>query len=294
MKRSPSNALFGLSFLFILLVWGLSSCSKGGSSGGGGGSTSGNGTGVDAATGPANILISQYSNITGADTTLTEIQSSSSHSITKVITYSYIPGDTSYGVTIPVYTNGRVTSLDVSTDTTATSGTVYAQFTYGSSWIKVQYGSSSLYDSVVTAGGRVSSIYRYEPAGTAQKPTLFQDEIITWNSQGDISSMVINSIDTTSGAVLALTSDYTYDGSYNPYRTLTDAAFILGSAIDGNILMLTANNVSTAQVTGYNSSNSYIYQYNAQSLPTSQNFEYLQQGAVKSSSLTYFQYIAQN
>jgi hypothetical protein len=294
MKRSPSNALFGISCLFILLVWGLSSCSKGGSSGGGGGNSSGNGTGVDAATGPANIWLGQTSNIDGGDTTITEIQLSSSHAIAKVITYAYIAGDTSYGVTIPVYTNGKLTALEVSTDTTASSGTVYAQFTYGSSWIKVQYGSASLYDSVVTFDNHVSSVYRYEPAGATQKPTLFQDEVLTWNSQGDISSMVINSIDTTSGAVLALTSDYTYDGSYNPYRTLSDAAFILGSAIDGNVLMLTANNVSTAQVTGYNSSNSYLYQYNAQSLPTSQNFEYLQQGAVKSSSLTYFQYIAQN
>jgi hypothetical protein len=294
MKRSPSNALFGISCLFILLVWGLSSCSKGGSSGGGGGNSSGNGTGVDAATGPANIWLSQTSNIDGGDTTITEIQLSSSHAIAKVITYDYIAGDTSYGVTIPVYTNGKITALEVSTDTTASSGTVYAQFTYGSSWIKVQYGSASLYDSVVTSDNHVSSVYRYEPVGSTQKPTLFQDEVLTWNSQGDISSMVINSIDTTSGAVLALTSDYTYDGSYNPYRTLSDAAFILGSAIDGNVLMLTANNVSTAQVTGYNSSNSYLYQYNAQSLPTSQNFEYLQQGAVKSSSLTYFQYIAQN
>lgn len=106
--------------------------------------------------------------------------------------------------------------------------------------------------------------------------------------------MLVNTTDTASGAISAQTVEYTYDGSFNPYRTLTDAAFILGTTVDANIVMLTTNNVSSIQITGFSFSNSYIYQYNSQSLPTSQIFEYLQQGAVKTSSLAYFQYIAQN
>jgi hypothetical protein len=293
MKRYPSNVLFGNSSLLILLICIVTSCSKGGGSGNS--SASGNGTGVDVATGPSNTWLSGYSSKSSSDSTYTEIQLNSSHTVEKVVFSTFIPSDTSYfSAIIPVYTNGKITALQQSTDTTAASGTPYAQFTYGKSWIKVQYVTGATYDSVVGAGNQIAAIYRFEPVGLSGQPTLFQEEAFTWNSQGDISQVIVNTTDTTSGSVSAQTLTYTYDGSFNPYRTLTDAAFILGSAVDANIQMLTTNNVASVQITGYNSSNSYLYQYNAQSLPTSLNFEYLQQGAIKSSSLTYFQYIAQN
>ncbi len=292
MKRYPSNALFGFTLLLVLLVWGMTSCSKGGGSGNS--STGGSGTGVDVASGPTNTWLSGYSTVSGVDSTYTEIQLNSDHVIQKVITSNYLPNDTSYSAIIPVYTSGKITELQQSTDTTATSGTPYAQFTYGKSWIKVQYTPGSTYDSVASTGSQISAIYRYEPVGVTRQPTLFQQEAFTWNSQGDLSQVLVNTTDTTSGSISAQTVEYTNDGSYNPYRTLTDAAFILGTTVDANIVMLTTNNVATVQITGYSFSNSYIYQYNAQSLPTSQIFEYLQQGAVKTSSLTYFQYIAQN
>lgn len=152
MKRYPSNALFGYTLLFVLLIWGMTSCSKGGGSGNS--STGGTGTGVDVATGPTNTWLSGYSTVSGADSINTEIQLNSDHVIQKVITSNYLPNDTSYSVIIPVYANGKITELQQSTDTTATSGSTYAQFTYGKSWIKVQYAAGSTYDSVASAGSQ--------------------------------------------------------------------------------------------------------------------------------------------
>jgi hypothetical protein len=289
MKTTITWAL-SLTMLF------MSACSKNNND-----STSGGtgGTGVDNPTGPTGAWLSTTSSVSGGDSIITDIYFNSDHTIQKVITISEglsgALGDTSYTTVIPVYSGGRLTELQAPPDSTSTTGPVTATFVYGSNWIRVGYnpGSASYnYDSLVIGGGEIMAVYVYTAAPSGP-PVFSQSEVFTWNGQQDISQVLVTSVDPSTGSTSMLTAEYTYDGSFNAYKTVKDLAFMIGS-ISNNVGMLTANNPSTVSLTGYNGSTNYIYQYNSQSLPTTLDQQSLQQGALKSSTFAYFQYIEQN
>jgi hypothetical protein len=115
-------------------------------------------------------------------------------------------------------------------------------------------------------------------------------EFFTWTGKNDLQSILINNIDPSNGSVSSLTASYTYDGFYNPYKTVKDLPLMLGS-LDNILPTLSANNALTSQLVGFNAENDYAYQYNPNSLPSSQNLREINQGSLKQSTFVYFQYI---
>ena len=286
--------LVAASALFLLAC--LCACSKKDSN------NNPSGVGIDGGTsGPSNTWLSVIVNANIADTTVTEIHFNGDHSVSKVITASAgFPNDstrdTIYNTIIPVYSGGNLTALQSATDTLSASGPVTTVFDYNTAGVllRIRYfpGTTSYaYDSLVTgSGGLLATSYHYILDSTTGALTEQYYESFTWTQKGDLQTVLVNNIDPSNGSVSSLTASYTYDGFYNPYKTVKDLPFMLGS-LDNILPMLSANNVLTSQLVGFNAENSYAYQYNPNSVPSSQNISEILQGSVKQSTFVYFQYI---
>ena len=286
-----------VAFPALLAFICLSSCGKHNDNG-----TAVSGIGADGGTiGPSNIWLSSAKSVDDQDTTWIDVRFNSDHSVSKVILLSEAPGlgDTSYSVAIPVYSGGRLTEVQTTTDSTTSSGTPTTLFDYTSSGallrIRYQPGTNTYaYDSLVMGqGGLLAGSYHFVYDSVSGATVQLYSENFTWDGQKDISQILVTNIDTANGAVSSITYTSTYDGYVNPYRTVKDLPFIVGS-LDNVLPMLSADNVTSLQLMGSSSQDAYIYQYNTNNLPTSQNFQFLFQGALKQSSFVYFEYFAQN
>ncbi|HTJ13595.1 MAG TPA: hypothetical protein VL547_16280 [Dinghuibacter sp.] len=261
------------------------------------------GINIDGGTsGPSNTWLSTISAPTQADSTFTVIHFNSDHSVAQIIQTEYAFGagyfgeDTTYiTATLPVYQGGRLVSIETTPDTTAATGTVAAAFDYTTAGAlqRIRYNpgtSSYTYDSVTTgAGGLLSASYHFalNTAGTAMTEQYFEN--YTWDGKKDLQSILVNNIDPSNGSVSSLTVTYTYDGFYNPYKTVKDLPFMFGQL--GDIVpLLSASNPLGSTLVGYSSANNYSYQYNPNNLPASQNLQILQSGSIKQSTFVYFKY----
>lgn len=295
MQRTVAGAAF------ILLTC-LSACSKKDSSP--------SGIGIDGGTyGPSNILLYQTISKSGTTETVTEIHLNGDHSVAKIIVIKMInigtgtvdttfsaPGDTTYYTILPIYSGGRLTALESPQDSLATSGPATTIFDYSSSGtlLRIRYkpGTNSFaYDSLSVGSGRlVTTSYHFILDSTTGIMHEQYYENYTWAAQESISQILVSSIDPTSGSVSDYTVSYSYDGYFNPYRSIKDLPFMLGR-LDNIIPMLSAHNCLTSQLVGYNSTTTDAYQYNTVGLPVSQNISYLVSGSVKQSTSVNFQYI---
>lgn len=259
------------------------------------------GIGADGGTsGPSNTWLSTAVSVGIGDSTLTEIHFNSDHSVAKVITISLgLPdslGDTAYSTIIPVYSGGRLSALQSPPDSLTPTGPVTTAFDYtpDGTLERIRYNpgtTSFAYDSIVTApnGLMAGSFHFVTDSATGATVELYYENF-TWTLKGDIQTILISDIDTANGSVSSLTASYTFDGFYNPYKTVKDLPFMLGT-LDNILPLLSTNNVLSSQLVGYNSSNNYGYQYNPNNLPASQNIQVLLQGSLKQSTFVYFQYI---
>jgi hypothetical protein len=283
---------------FFLSVFLLAGCGKTNHPG----SSNLNGTGTGAS-GPSGTWLSNMATTSQGDSIKTELQFNTDHTVKRVITLytstSGNAGDTSFVIILPVYSGGKLTSLQSPSDSVSVSGPITTQFIYAPSGAlqKIEYGvqtSYLTYDSlVIGTDNLLSTVYHFIPAGTQGLPTLVQTSAFTWNTYQDLTQVMITSADTSSGLTSEQWATYMYDNSYNPYKTVQDLAYILGP-LDNDLTMLSANDALGLFLSGHNFSDTLLYQYNPQNLPTSQNLELIQQGSLKSSTFTYFQYIGQN
>jgi hypothetical protein len=265
-------------------------------------SPSPSGIGIDGGTsGPSNTWLSLIVNAGIPDTSVTEIHFNSDHSVSKVITATVgfptdSTRDTIYTTIIPVYSGGKLTELQSAPDTLSGSGPAVTVFDYTStgSLERIRYnpGSNSYaYDSLVTnPSGLLAASYHFVLDSTSGKVLEPYYESFTWTLKNNLQTVLINNIDPSTGSVSSLTASYTYDGFYNPYKTVKDLPFMLGS-LDNILPLLSNNNVLTSSLVGFNSENNYTYQYNPNSIPSSQNISEVVQGSVKQSTFVYFQYI---
>jgi hypothetical protein len=262
------------------------------------------GIGADGGTsGPPGTYLSSALAIGGGDSTWNEIRFNSDHSVAKVITIHIglggTLGDTTYTTIIPVYAGGKLSALQSPSDSLAGSGPVTTLFDYTAAGVlqRIRYNPGApgyAYDSLIMGtSGLLAQSFHFVTDNTTGAPTQLYSEAFTWNSKMDIQQILITNIDTSNGSISSLTASYTYDGFFNPYKTVKDLPFMLGT-LDNVLPIISANNATSAQLVGFNSSNNYIYQYTTKSLPSSQNIQILQGGALKQSSFVYFQYIAQN
>ena len=282
----------GTALLFLCCLY---ACSKKDS-------PSPSGVTIDGGTsGPSNTWLSVIVNLGTADSTVTEIHFNSDHSVSKVITASTgfptdSTRDTLYHTIIPVYSGGKLAALQSVPDTLSTSGpaTTIFDYTTAGTLERIRYNpgtTSYAYDSLVTGlGGLLAASYHYVLDSTTGALVEQYYESFTWNQKNDLQMVLVNNIDPSTGSVSSLTASYTYDGFYNPYKLVKDLPFMLGS-LDNILPMLSANNILTSQLVGFNAENSYAYQYNPNSLPSSQNISEILQGSVKQSTFVYFQYI---
>lgn len=287
MNKAKSLLLttFGVAYLFL-------SCSKGGSS------APGN-SGYGGTSGPPNTWLSNIFTIKGGDSLWTEITVGSSQLVQKVIVIRIgtggSVGDTTYSTILPVYASGHLSELDTAADSLSTSGPGITFFDYTASGVlqRIRYYPGTpayAYDSlVVGAGNLLTQSYHFVTKTSTGNTTLLYSETFTWNQNKDITSVLLSNVDTTTGAVSDMTITYTYDGLFNPYKTVRDLAYILGP-LDSDLPMISANNPTNVQIIGFNASNAFQYQYNSKNLPSSQLIQTIQQGSVKSSNTVYFSY----
>lgn len=259
------------------------------------------GVGIDGGTsGPSNTWLTNILSLNISDTTITEIHFNSDHSVSKIITttlgFTSSLGDTSYNTIIPVYSGGRLSELQNPPDTVSASGPAITIFDYTTAGTleRIRYNpgtTSYAYDSLVAGlGGLLAMSYHYALDSTTGVLVEQYYESFTWSQKNDLQTVLVNNIDPSNGSVSSLTASYTYDGFYNPYKTVKDLPFMLGT-LDNILPMFSANNVLTSQLVGFNAENSYAYQYNTNSLPSSQNISEILQGSIKQSTFVYFQYI---
>ena len=270
----------------------LTACSKKDDNTSGG--NSGSGT-----LGPANTWVS---NIIAYPTTQsilqTELQFNTDHTVKRMITIYFTYSDTTYTTILPVYSGSELTQLQSPADSNASSGpaTTLFDYTAGGTLLRIRYNPQSAnysYDSLAfNSSNGLQAVYHFIPVGTSGVMTQVTSEQFTWNSQQDITQVTETAYDTSSATTSTQIGQYVYDGSFNPYRTVKDLSLIMGECADP--LLLTANNATSQRLEGNISADSILYVYNTASLPTSANLELLQQGALKSSTFTYFQYIGQN
>jgi|GEM_PF-4233326 hypothetical protein len=285
-----------LSHLAAIAAIVFFSCSKGGSTGGNSGDSGYGGT-----SGPSGTYLTTTSTVINGDSVRTEIYFNTDNSVQKAIILTEgvngSVGDTTYVTIFPIYVGGKLTQLQTSADSTATSGQATTFFDYSSSGalMRIRYNPGTpayAYDSLVIApNDLLAQSFHFVSQGSNM--VQLYSESFTWSTAKDISSLLLSNVDTSNGSVSDLSITYAYDGSFNPYKTVKDLAYILGS-LDDDLPMLSANNPTSVQITGVNASNDYVYQYNSLSLPVSQNIQVLQSGSVKTSSFVFFQYVQTN
>ncbi|TDW97320.1 hypothetical protein [Dinghuibacter silviterrae] len=280
------------SAAFILLVC-LSACSKHDSSP--------SGLSVDGGTaGPSNTWLSGYLVQKSGNNLFTEVRFNSDHSVSKVITLNMPdagetdslgnPIDTTYTTIIPVYSGGKLSELQSPADSNAASGPVTTNFDYASNGdlLRIRYNPGTntyAYDSLVLAtGGMLAMSYHFVLDSSTGVVSEQYWDTFSWTSKKDISQVLVST------ASSAYTVSYTYDGYYNPYKTVKDLPFMLGT-LDNIVPLLSANNAITDVLVGYNSETTYAYQYNNSSVPVSQNISVIVSGSTKQSTFVYFQYI---
>jgi hypothetical protein len=260
------------------------------------------GIGIDGGTsGPSNTWLNLVTTPLPGDTTVAAIRFNSDHSVARIIltqhtTGGVVGGDTAYySAIIPVYSGGLLSSVQVNADTLASSGTVTTAFDYTASGSlqRIRYNPGTngyAYDSLVTgSGGMLATSYHFVQDSTSGAITEQYYENYTWDSRKDLQSLLVSTINPTNGSVSSLTASYTYDGFYNPYRTVKDLPFMLGT-LDDMLPWLSANNMLTSALVGYSAANNYAYQYDPNNLPASQNLQVVLQGSLKQSTFVYFEY----
>jgi hypothetical protein len=145
------------------------------------------------------------------------------------------------------------------------------------------------YDSLVLSpSGMVAMSYHFALDSTTGAVSERYWDTFTWTDKKDISQVLVSN--NNNGSVSDITVAYTYDGFYNPYRTVRDLPFMLGT-LDNIVPLLSAHNALTNQLVGFGSETTYAYQYNTSSIPVSQNIGQLVSGSLKQSTFVYFQYI---
>lgn len=252
--------------------------------------------------GPSNTWLSTIAvPLQAGDSTLTTIHFNGDHSIARIVQVQFVPNggyfaeDTDYlSTAIPVYASGRLVSIESTSDTTAASGDVTTAFDYTSSGglerIRYNPGTSAYaYDSVTAGpGGLLGASYHFEmnSQGTALTEVYYTN--YTWDNKKNLQSVLINNIGA-NGSITSETVTYTYDGFYNPYKTVKDLPFMFGQ-LNNIIPLLSANNPLSSTLVGYSSANNYTYQYNPDNLPASRNLQIVQQGSVKQSTFVNFEY----
>ena len=262
--------------------------------------SSGAGIDVDGGTsGPSGTWLTTITTPLPNDTTIETIHLNSDQTVARInVAESTLGGvlnaDTIYYSSIlPVYSGGRLTAVQFALDTVSATGTVVRTFDYtpGGLLQRIQYDPGTpayAYDSVVTgAGGLMAMCYHFATTSGVLAEQSY--ESFSWGAGNNLQSILVSTIDPTNGSVSDLTVTYTYDGFYNPYKTVRDLPFLLGSIAD-ELTALSAGNPLSATLVGYNAANNYAYQYNPNNLPASQNVEVLQQGSIKQSTFVYFAY----